>query len=94
MPEFRQLTSHSIYGGTRGYDSSEARDEDIKSLRKQGYDYFVDYRDAKAPIALNYGVRGQNIVIKNEDGGVLARIEVNCNRVRVRETNGVKAEVS
>ena len=51
-----QITPHSTLGGCRGYDSQEERDNDIKKLKEEGFNYFTPYRDTQATIALSYGV--------------------------------------
>ena len=42
-------------GGNRGYSNAGDRRRAIRGLAKQGFNYFVGYRDVAADYALNYG---------------------------------------
>lgn len=48
---------------TRGYFCLRDRDNAIKSLRKKGYDYFVEYRDVNSQYALMASKRMSEHVI-------------------------------
>lgn len=87
-----QLTPHTIYGGTRGYVSADQREQDIKELKKQGYDHFVEYKDTQAPIALSYGVRVKRVCVQ-QDSKLVALFDVTHNRVNIIEASNASVSV-